>query len=85
MLAVGVPVVAEAVGQVPEYVVHWQTGVLRESGETSGMAADVVALLKDPPTRKRMGEAARAYIEQRFSWQGLAERLVKVYCGRYRA
>lgn len=81
MLAVGVPVVAEAVGQVPEYVRHRETGLLRESGDTAGVAADVINLLQDPPTRSSMGAAARTHIAENFAWEGLAARLAVAYEG----
>ena len=84
MLAVGVPVVAEAVGQVPEYVVHRETGRLRESGDTAGLAADVIALLRDRPTRTRMAAAAQAQITEQFTWERLAKRLLAVYDGESR-
>jgi len=45
MLAAGVPVVAEGVGQVTEYVREGRTGVVCESGDVVGLVKGVVALL----------------------------------------
>ncbi|NJN53882.1 MAG: glycosyltransferase family 4 protein, partial [Anaerolineae bacterium] len=53
MLAVGLPVVAEAVGQVGEYVLHGRTGLLRPSGDVDGLTADLVSLLQNPTERQR--------------------------------
>ena len=47
MLAVGLPVVAEDVGQVPEYVIQGKTGLLRPSGDVADIASDLVTLLQD--------------------------------------
>ncbi len=79
MAAVGLPVVAEAVGQVPEYVIPEQTGRLREPGDVAGLAADIVALLRDEELRRRLGEGARAHMAVNFAWKRLAERLLCVY------
>lgn len=81
MLHVGVPVVAEAVGQVPEYVVHGRTGFLRPSGDVAGLTADLITLLQNERRRKEMAAAAQAHIDVHFSWSKAAERLEQVYRG----
>ncbi len=81
MLSVGLPVVAEAVGQVPEYVVHRQTGLLRESSDDEGLAADLLCLLEDIQLRQRMGRAAQLHVQEHFSWERLALRLERAYQG----
>jgi glycosyltransferase involved in cell wall biosynthesis len=72
MLAVGLPVVAEAVGQVPEYVVHNRTGRLRPSGDVAGLTADLIDLLQDQEARARLGAGGRQHIAAHFSWEQLA-------------
>lgn len=79
MLAVGVPVVAEAVGQVPEYVQPGQTGLLCPSGDVAGLAAGLVHLLSDEALRRRLGAGARAHVAANFAWARLAERLDAAY------
>jgi len=79
MLSVGVPVVAEAVGQVREYVRHRETGLLRASRDVSGLADDVAALLCDEALRRRLGAAARRHIQEHFAWELLAKRAETAY------
>ncbi|MCA9939764.1 MAG: glycosyltransferase family 4 protein [Anaerolineales bacterium] len=79
MLACGVPVVGEAVGQVPEYVVHGQTGLLRPSGDSDGIAADLVELLRNQERRRLLGRMAQAHIEAHFRWDHLAARVEEAY------
>ena len=74
MAAVGLPIVAEAVGQVSEYVINGRTGLLRETGDTKGIASDLVTLLQDTAQRSRFAAASRAHIQTRFTWQRLADR-----------
>ena len=76
MLSIGVPVVAEAVGQVPEYVVNGRTGYLRPTGDVAGLTADVVALLQDEERRLTLTAQAKTHITTHFSWPVLAERLL---------
>ncbi len=79
MLAVGVPVAAEAVGQVPAYVRHRETGLLRASGDVDGLAGDAVALLCDEDLRERLGTAARRHIREHFAWERLAQTAEEAY------
>lgn len=79
MLVAGVPVVGEAVGQVPEYVVAGETGLLRSSGDNAGIVEDLIALLTDAPRRQRLSANAQAHIAAHFSWDLLAERALAAY------
>ncbi|MEU8571457.1 glycosyltransferase family 4 protein [Streptomyces pathocidini] len=73
--ATGLPVVAGDSGGAPDAVLDGETGwVVR--GESAEDAADRIAtLLKDPELRRRMGERGRAWVEERWRWDLLAERL----------
>jgi glycosyltransferase involved in cell wall biosynthesis len=80
MAALGLPVVAEDVGQVREYVQHERTGMLSTVGDPAGLAEQIVQLLTDDARRRQMGAAARDYL-RRFSWTNLAEQLLTAYQG----
>lgn len=79
MAALGLPVVGEAVGQVPEYVIHGQTGLLRPSGAVDALAADSVRLLQDAAERAQFGAAARTHIASHFAWRQLVESAEAAY------
>jgi glycosyltransferase involved in cell wall biosynthesis len=86
MLAAGVPVAAEAVGQVSEYVGHGRTGALVETGDVAGLVAAAVGLLGETGSRGegeqgRKGDAAREDMAARFSWERLAAIVEKTYAG----
>jgi glycogen synthase len=92
-MACGTPVVASAVGGIPEVVVHGETGLLVpieaagpgdvEPRDSSRFAADLAeainAILSDPERRARMGAASRARVEAEFSWTAIASRTVDFY------
>jgi N-acetyl-alpha-D-glucosaminyl L-malate synthase BshA len=66
-LACGVPVLASAVGGVPEVVRHGTTGWLVPPSDPAALADAALELLDDEPRRSAMAEAARADVLARFS------------------
>jgi glycosyltransferase involved in cell wall biosynthesis len=81
LLAAGVPVVADDVGQNREYIVHGETGVLVPCGEVQAMAGALTALLGDAAGRQRLGGAAARRMASVFAWPTLAERALQAYEG----
>jgi glycosyltransferase involved in cell wall biosynthesis len=72
LLAAGVPVVADAVGQIPEIIVDGVTGALVPPGDETRFAAAILALLSDGARVQRMRSAAQADIASRYGWDRLA-------------
>jgi glycosyltransferase involved in cell wall biosynthesis len=81
MLSLGVPVVAEAVGQVTEYVIQGQSGLLRPSGDTAGLAEDLIYLLQNGAEAARLAAGARKHISERFNWEYLSQLVEAAYVG----
>ena len=79
LIAAGVPVVAEDIGQVSEYVVHGVTGYLRPTGDIDGLIEYIVLLLQDKKRKASFGQAALQHYHDKFSWDRLAARLDAVY------
>ena len=57
-LALGLPVVATAVGGVPEVVEHGREGLLVPPGRPLELAEALVSLLTDDARRQKLAEAA---------------------------
>jgi len=79
LLAAGVPVVAEAVGQNREYICHTETSWLVPPGDVDSFAEAVTRLLEDAQLRERLGQAAARDVRERFAWERLAETIERVY------
>jgi glycosyltransferase involved in cell wall biosynthesis len=71
-LAAARPVVATAVGGVPDVVDEGETGFLVSPGDTEALAERLEALAHDPARRAAMGEAGRERVLSRYA----VERLV---------
>jgi glycosyltransferase involved in cell wall biosynthesis len=79
MLALGIPVVADDVGQISKAVLHGETGRLVAPGDAEAFAEAVVDLLANPAACRRMSAAARADVNRRFNWGDLAARAEQAY------
>ncbi len=84
-MACGVPVVASAVGGIPEVVVDGETGILvplepaDPAGFARALAAALTRLIEDPAEARQMGAAGRQRVVSEFSWRVTAERTIALY------
>ena len=81
LLAAGVPVVADRVGQNAEYIEHGISGLLVAPGDTEAFVAAVVRLLRDRDLAESVGAAAQERIRTEFTWQKLASQVESLYRG----
>jgi glycogen synthase len=92
-MACETPVVASAVGGIPEVVEHGETGLLvtpeaisptdvapRHPEQFSrDLASAVNVLLDDAALRRTMAQKARARVEEQFSWSSIARQTLDFY------
>lgn len=84
-MACEAPVVASAVGGIPEVVEDGITGILVPYSAADpgafedGLAHGVNALAADPERARAMGRAGRQRAIDHFSWDAIAQRTVQVY------
>ncbi|MFO1520325.1 MAG: glycosyltransferase family 4 protein, partial [bacterium] len=72
-MATGLPVVANAVGCLREYLFHSHNGFLAVTGDQADYQLHVERLIKDRALRQAMGAQARETMLTRFSWDQTAE------------
>jgi starch synthase len=92
-MACGTPVVASAVGGIPEVVVHGVTGLLIPFEPAGGshweprdpdqfsrdLGAAVNELLQSSEKLRIMGLKSREWVEKNFSWKSIARKTLKFY------
>lgn len=79
-LACQLPVIASAVGGIPEFVEDRRTGFLFPPGDDAQLAERIRCLESDPEACRRMGLEARSAMVERFS----AEKRLSEYLDLYR-
>jgi len=78
-MSIGKPVIASAVGGIPEIVEHGVTGLLVAAGDPDALAGAIDELASDPSTARRMGERGRSVHRTNYTVPKMAERIEKVY------
>ncbi|WML79992.1 glycosyltransferase family 4 protein [Streptomyces sp. VNUA74] len=73
--ATGLPVVAGDSGGAPDAVLDGETGWVVRGEDPAESADRIVTLLADPELRRAMGERGRAWVEEKWRWDLLAEDL----------
>jgi glycosyltransferase involved in cell wall biosynthesis len=75
----GLPVIATAVGGIPEQVVEGETGLLVPPGDPDTLARAVSRLLNDAGLRERTGAAGRRRALERFTEARMLRQTAEVY------
>ena len=78
-MAAGVPVVASAVGGIPDQIRHGWEGILVPPDDPNALGEALGALLRDPACARRLGEAGRRRTQNEFSHETLVRRIEGVY------
>jgi glycosyltransferase involved in cell wall biosynthesis len=77
-MAMGRPVIASAVGGVPEMIIDNCTGILVPPGDEHALANAIMALLLSPEDGKALGRAARARVAECFNPTGQITSIMRV-------
>lgn len=75
-MAAGLPVVASAIGQIPEIITHGVTGLLCPPGDSACFAQALAELHESPELRQRLGGSARESILREHTWKRVADRIM---------
>lgn len=78
-MASGVPVVASKVGPIPEVIADGETGLLVPPQDHEAFADAIIKLLGQPDRRKRMGEAGKKRVLEKFTVQKMVSQYEALY------
>jgi len=73
-----IPCIASNTGALPEFVVQGKTGDLVEPGNVDELAEKIANLIGEPDVLRQMGEAGRQMVVERFTWNNVVDRFLKI-------
>jgi glycosyltransferase involved in cell wall biosynthesis len=78
-MAMRKPVVATAVGGIPEIVEPGVTGYLHQLGNSKELADAIISLIENPDEATRIGQTAYQHVRQQYSRQSFFDEISKTY------
>lgn len=75
------PVIATAVGGIPEIIFDRDTGLLHLHQDDAGLAAQILDVLSNGALSRHLAHAGRRLVEERFTLQRFASGIKSIYCG----
>ncbi len=78
-MAAQVPIVATAVGGVPEIVENEESALLVPANDPAALAAAIARVVKDNSLSQRLARKATALVETQFTSQNYARSLIEIY------
>jgi len=73
------PIVAFAVGGIPEIISHNRTGILVPHIDSLSLASAVIELMENPFKAEMLGNNARDLIEEKFSQDTMVRKIEEIY------
>jgi len=83
LMLTGQCIVAEDVGQVSEYIVNGQSGLLSSPGDTDAFVNNLLRALESPDLRETVGENTRNRILHTFDWKKITTQILEAYKRAY--
>jgi glycosyltransferase involved in cell wall biosynthesis len=79
IMAMRKPLVATAVGGIPEVIDPDVTGYLHQHGNSKELADVILSLIEDPEKAHRVGQAGCEHVTQNYSRQKFVDEIVEAY------
>ncbi|MDP1624368.1 MAG: glycosyltransferase [bacterium] len=84
-MAARLPIVASAVGGIPEMILDGENGILTSPSDSQTLADACISLLTDTKRAKAMGEAGWQVVNRKFNIQIQVKQLESLYLGLVKA
>ncbi len=83
-MGLGIPTVSTAINAIPEAIIHLQTGLLIEAGNSVALKNAIQKLKDDDELRKNLSKNGREYVLSKFSEETVTKIAVESYIEAYR-
>ncbi len=77
--AAGLPVVATAIGGIPETILDGTSGLLVPPGDPTAFSSAILTLAQDPALRQRLGQTGQDHVRRNFAVAAIAPRMLALY------
>ena len=78
-MACKIPVIATDIVGVASEVIQNNCGIIVKPRDSQALAEAIIRLLKNPKLAKKMGENGRILVEEKYGWEKIAKKVVKIY------
>ncbi|NOQ55328.1 MAG: glycosyltransferase [Nanohaloarchaea archaeon] len=78
-MACGTPVITSNVGGVDEFIINDKTGLLVPPKDVKSLEEAIISLINNKDKRERIAINARKAVEEKYSWEKIADSIIKVY------
>jgi glycosyltransferase involved in cell wall biosynthesis len=78
-MAMAKPIIASNVAALAEIILHRETGLLFNKGDTNQLAARMADLARDVELRLRLGRSARVWVRRNRDWSALSQQVTSMY------
>jgi len=72
------PIIASNVGGIPEMIYDGKTGFLVNEGDYKKWIENILKILDDKELAKKLGKEARRLVIEKFNWDVVAKKFIKV-------
>jgi glycosyltransferase involved in cell wall biosynthesis len=77
LMLAGKAIVADKVGQVSEYIIDGESGILADHNNVANFALETITLLRNEKLASKLGASAKIRASETFNWEKLAENVQK--------
>jgi glycosyltransferase involved in cell wall biosynthesis len=78
-MLVGLPCVTTGAGSISEAAIHEKTALVVPAEDSLALKGGLERLLADPDLARRLGDEARRHCAAHFSYQGMLEKMERIY------
>lgn len=76
--AVGLPIIATAVGGTEEIIKNYKTGILVKPNNTAQLRKKILELIKDKELRERLSKEVQKTVRKKFNWDDNIKRFIEI-------